>query len=289
MKNTLDTLSIKLAFNPFNKELRQHCFTMSKKYNKLRKAKRRAYYIDIMMFKLNSLSDTNPKAFWDLVNELKYENKSDKGTNLDAPTWENYFKKLNTLSTEKAVLNENFESLLETDRSKDLMNELDFPISAKEVTEATKKLKNGKSSGSDSILNEMLKNGNFVLQPCLVKLFNIILSSGIYPTEWVQGLIFPIYKTGDPLNPSNYRGIAITSCLSKLFNSILNARLEKYILKNELIRNEQIGFKAGCRTSDHIFKLKTIIDKYLNKSKKFMPVLQTSTRRSIRSFILPCF
>ena len=106
------------------------------------------------------------------------------------------------------------------------------------------------------------------LQPCLVKLFNIILSSGIYPTEWVQGLIFPIYKTGDPLNPSNYRGIAITSCLSKLFNSILNARLEKYILKNELIRNEQIGFKAGCRTPDHIFKLKTIIDKYLNKSKK---------------------
>ena len=114
----------------------------------------------------------------------------------------------------------------------------------------------------------MLKNGNFVLQPCLVKLFNIILSSGIYPTEWVQGLIFPIYKTGDPLNPSNYRGIAITSCLSKLFNSILNARLEKYILKNELIRNEQIGFKTGCQTSDHIFKLKTIIDKYLNKSKK---------------------
>ena len=84
----------------------------------------------------------------------------------------------------------------------------------------------------------------------------------------VQGLIFPIYKTGDTLNPSNYRGIAITSCLSKLFNSILNARFEKYIPKNELIRNEQIGFKAGCRTSGHIFKLKAIIDKYLNKSKK---------------------
>jgi hypothetical protein len=47
----------------------------------------------------------------------------------------------------------------------------------------------------------------------------------------------------------------------------LNARLEKYILKNEIIHNEQIGFKAGCRTSDHIFKLNTIIDKYLNKSK----------------------
>jgi hypothetical protein len=41
----------------------------------------------------------------------------------------------------KAVPNEKLESLLETDRSKDLMNELDFPISAKEVTDATKKLK----------------------------------------------------------------------------------------------------------------------------------------------------
>ena len=83
----------------------------------------------VSLKKLNSLSDTNPKAFWDLVNELKYENKSDKGTNLEAPTWENYFKKLNTLSTEKAVLNEKCESFFEIDRSKDLMNELDFPIS----------------------------------------------------------------------------------------------------------------------------------------------------------------
>jgi hypothetical protein len=38
------------------------------------------------------------------------------------------FQKVNTLSTEKAVLNEKFESLFEIDRSKDLMNEL-VPLS----------------------------------------------------------------------------------------------------------------------------------------------------------------
>jgi hypothetical protein len=65
------------------------------------------------------------------------------------------------------------------------MNELDFPISAKEVMEATKKLKKGKSSGSDSILNEMLKYGNFVLQPCLVKLFNIISLSTAFSVDRV--------------------------------------------------------------------------------------------------------
>jgi hypothetical protein len=82
----------------------------------------------IISLKSNSLSDTNPKALWDLVNELKYENKSDKGH------MGKLFKKFNTLSTEKAVLNEKFESLFEIDRSKDLRNELDLPISAKEVT-----------------------------------------------------------------------------------------------------------------------------------------------------------
>ena len=34
-----------------------------------------------------------------------------------------------------------------------------------------------------------------------------------------------------------------------------------------IISDEQIGFRSDYRTSDHIFKSKTILDKYLNKSK----------------------
>ena len=45
-------------------------------------------------------------------------------------------------------------------------------------------------------------------------------------------------------------------------------RLESFLHQSNLIADEQIGFRAGCRTSDHIFKFKTIIDKYLNKSEK---------------------
>ena len=60
----------------------------------------------------------------------------------------------------------------------------------------------------------------------------------------------------------------MTRCLGILFNSVLCTRLERFFNINNLIADEQIGFRAGCRTSDHIFKFKTIIDKYLNKSKK---------------------
>ena len=30
----------------------------------------------------------------------------------------------------------------------------------------------------------------------------------------------------------------------------------------------KLSFRRGCRTSDHIFKFKTIVDKYLAKSRK---------------------
>ena len=37
-------------------------------------------------------------------------------------------------------------------------------------------------------------------------------------------------------------------------------------MKKEIIKDEQIGFRKGSRTSDHIFKLKTLLCKYLHKA-----------------------
>ena len=57
------------------------------------------------------------------------------------------------------------------DKLKDLKNvkvsnELDYLISEKEISKSIKELKNKKSSGCDSILNEMLKYGHYqLLQP----------------------------------------------------------------------------------------------------------------------------
>ena len=48
---------------------------------------------------------------------------------------------------------------------------------------------------------------------------------------------------------------------------MLNDRLKKYCAKNNLIATEQIGFKEKCRTSDHIFALRTLITKHLHTKK----------------------
>ena len=58
---------------------------------------------------------------------------------------------------------------------------MDTVIKDKEIQNSIAKLKNNKSSGLDSIRNEMLKSGANILLPCLKKLFNLIFSSGYYP------------------------------------------------------------------------------------------------------------
>jgi len=41
-----------------------------------------------------------------------------------------------------------------------------------------------------------------------------------FPTQWVNSVIIPIFKKGDRENPSNYRGIALSDVLSKLYISM---------------------------------------------------------------------
>ncbi|EDO47846.1 predicted protein, partial [Nematostella vectensis] len=115
-----------------------------------------------------------------------------------------------------------------------------------------KKLKNNKAPGIDRIRNEMLKCGQQTLVPCISKIFNLILDAGVYPDVWTRGIISAIYKSGDKSDPSDYRGICVTSCLGKLFCFILNNRLQTFLTSNQILHQSQIGFLSSFRTSDHI-------------------------------------
>ena len=123
-----------------------------------------------------------------------------------------------------------------------------------------KKLKNEKSPFVDKIRNEMIKASLESLMPVCIKLFNLILQSGKMSDIWCQGLITPIYKAGDKSDPTNYRCICVSSCLGKLFSSILNQRLHLYFEENKILHNSQIGFLPENCTAYHVFMLRTLID-----------------------------
>ena len=99
---------------------------------------------------------------------------------------------------------------------------------------------------------------------------NLNLTKGTTSTRICCGLISPIHKEGPLDDPSNYRGICIMNSLLKLLCTILNDRLTEFSQQNNLISKEQIGFQKNCRTSDHIFTLKSIVNKYVADTKLYV-------------------
>ena len=136
------------------------------------------------------------------------------------------------------------------------------------MRKALKSLKNTKSGGLDLILNEFLKYGAHSLILPLVKLFNNILESGIFPDIWNISTISTLHKSDSLYDCNNYRGISIGSCLGKLFTKLLQYRNFSYLEENNLIEENQAGFRQDYRTTDQIFILKTLLNKYLHKLKK---------------------
>ena len=45
------------------------------------------------------------------------------------------------------------------------------------------------------------------------------------PHEWMQGLVFPLYKDGDDRDLLNYRCITLLSIIAKVYCSVLTDRL----------------------------------------------------------------
>ena len=150
-------------------------------------------------------------------------------------------------------------------------NYLDTDITAKEITDAVRNLKNNKASGIDGITNEYIKASIHLLLPVYVKIFNIIYDKSTVPSSWTTGIIKPIYKQkGNKQEPDNYRPITILSCLGKLFTAVLNARLKVYTEAENFTGEDQIGFRENYSTIDGIFSLYSLIDLMKKKKKKII-------------------
>ena len=82
-------------------------------------------------------------------------------------------------------------------------------------------------------------------------------------------------------------GISIRNAVGKVFNSILDTRLDTLLTENSVIDTCQIAFTKKARTSDHIFILKTLIDKYCSKKVvNCLHALQIFAKLSILFYML---
>ena len=101
----------------------------------------------------------------------------------------------------------------------------------------------------------------------MLKLFNTVLQSGCFPDIWCKGLIPPILKNCDNSDPNNYHGISVSSCLGKLFCSIINKRILDFLEEHSILSKSQIGFLPKHHTTDHVYTLHTLINKHAHQTK----------------------
>ena len=88
----------------------------------------------------------------------------------------------------------------------------------------------------------------------------------------MEGIIVPLHKKGDVDDVNNYRGITLVSCMSKLFTTVLNRRIESFCTENNIISDAQFGFRKGRSTVDAVFILMSLVQKYLNDNKRLYVV-----------------
>ena len=263
----LKALARMLKRTPYDKHLYSLYSSKRLQFKKLCKLKKRTVKNNILN-SLVSLQNTDPKAFWTLLKSIDDENTNDNpGMSIPSKHWYDYFHKLSVTEQRRLPTDIN-EEFLDLERQTSTVNlALNAPITISEVKRIIKRIKINKAPGDDQILPEMIKYGHPVLISALTKLFNIVLKSEIFPDDWNISLQSPLHKGGDPLDTNNYRGISLTSCLGKCFTSILSERLYNYVDSSEKLGREQCAFRKGYRTTDNIFCLKSIINKYINNTK----------------------
>ena len=111
-----------------------------------------------------------------------------------------------------------------------------------ELISIIKTLKNG-SSGWDNISTKVIKASSSQLIKPLAHIFNLSLTSGVFPLELKIARVIPIFKSGDPSNLSNYRPVSVLPVFSKILERLVYTRILTHINERNLLYKYQFGFR----------------------------------------------
>ena len=106
--------------------------------------------------------------------------------------------------------------------------EYNTPFNLDELKDAISKA-HDTATGPDEVHYQMLKHLPPKSLQALLDIFNDMWETGKFPESWELATIIPIPKPGkDHAEPNSYRPIALTSCLCKTLERMINVRLVWY-------------------------------------------------------------
>lgn len=210
--------------------------------------------------KIESNIKSDPKSFYEYVKDKqksnnfpsnmqlneKVGNNSDDISNLFADFFQNIYT-----THENNIRDYDYFSFL-PEPTKDIAVDNISPI---EILQRLETLDPSKSAGPDGLPPVLLKSLSKELVKPLFWLFNSSLKSNYLPHIWKESFLVPIFKSGKKSDIKNYRGIAILSCIPKLFESIINDKIFSQV--KCLITCNQHGFFKGRSTTTNLLQFVT--------------------------------
>lgn len=133
----------------------------------------------------------------------------------------------------------------------------EFPtIEIGEITNALSSLRPFKAPGNDGIMNILLKNLPLASIEQICTIFNACIRLNHWPTSFKMAKVIPIPKPGKDIGHSgNYRPISLLNTLGKLFEKLIHARISAFAEENNIINEEQFGFRAQHSASHQILRV----------------------------------
>ena len=116
-------------------------------------------------------------------------------------------------------------------------------------------LKNSKSAGLDMVDTNILKCSVQYILPAITHLINLSIVKGCFPGRWKIAKIIPLLKKDDPLNPRNYRPVAILPVLSKVLEKVIFCQVVQYFEENQFLHPNHHGFRPAHSTTTSLIQM----------------------------------
>ena len=213
--------------------------------------------------KSSNVSKNSPRKFWKYIKKFRKCNKTEIDADLN--DFVGYFSDLSNTPHEQERTGN--DQNLDSDSTENI-EMLDQPFSIDEIKKTISTLKRNKSCDLDNNVADFFIDTKDFIYHFLCLIFDKIYDTGIYPDSWTKGIIVPIFKKGDPSEPSNYRGITLINIMGKIFSLTLRNRLNAWCEQENIFHDTQFGFRDNCATVDAVFLLHTVIQKVLSNNSK---------------------
>ena len=124
----------------------------------------------------------------------------------------------------------------------------DIIFDSESISKQIKKLKNGKSAGPDGVMNECYKHGGKIISDALEDIYSQMWRESYSPQQTREAWIAPCWKGDNKMLPVNYRPIALTNGLSKIFEGIIREAIINHLENFGLSDVNQHGSMKGRST-----------------------------------------